>query len=168
VLWADGAAMVHLTVAGATGGAPGADVLGNLPASIAGASDPTQRFVVAAYVQRYFSCSAQIAIDERYLFADVQTAVSAALLQGFGFAARDLGQSVTAAEIFALIHTVAGVVAVDLNELLPYTDGPPPAEAVLDAVPAFRARWNAASRTATPAELLLINPAALRLVEMQP
>ena len=168
VLWVDGAAMVYLTVAGATGGGPGADVLDHLPASIAGTSDPSQRFVVAAYVQRYFSCGAQIAIDARYLFADVQAVVSAALLQGFGFAARDLGQSVTAAEVVTLIHSVAGVVAVDLTELQPYTDGPPPAEAVLDAVPAFGARWDAASRTATPADLLLINPAALGLVEMQP
>jgi hypothetical protein len=119
-------------------------------------------------VQRYFGCGAQVAIDARYLFSDVKAAVSAALLQGFGFAARDLGQSVTAAEVVTLIHGVAGVIAVDLTELQPYTDGPPPAEAVLDAVPAFGARWNAAARTATPAELLLINPAALRLVEMQP
>ena len=167
-LWVDGAALVHLSVAGATGGAPGADVLAHLPASIAGASDPSQRFVVAAYVQRYFSCAAQIAVDPRYVFADVRAAVSAALLQAFGFAARDLGQSVTAAEVTSLIHTVAGVVAVDLTELLPYTDGPAPAAAVLTAVPAFGARWNAASRTATPAELLSINPAALTLTEMPP
>jgi predicted phage baseplate assembly protein len=168
VLWVDGMSLVHLTVAGATGGAPGADVLENLPGSITGASDPSQRFAVAAYVQRYFSCSAQIAIDTRYRFADVQTAVSAALLKAFGFAARDLGQSVTGAEVVTLIHTVAGVIAVDLIELQPYTDGPAPAEVVLDAVPAFGARWDAAPRTVTPAELLLINPAALTVVEMLP
>jgi hypothetical protein len=168
VLWVDGASVVHLTVAGATGGPPGDDVLANLPASIAGASDLSQRFMVAAHAHRYFTCGAQIAIDPRYRFDDVQAAVSATLLQNFGFAARDLGQSVTAAEVMALIHTVAGVVAVDLTELQPYTDGPPPAASVLDAVPAFGARWDAASRTATPAELLLINPAALSLVEMQP
>ncbi|MBL0220282.1 MAG: putative baseplate assembly protein [Myxococcales bacterium] len=166
VLWVDGANLVHLTVAGATGDAPGDDVMANLPKSIAAASDPSQRFTVAAYVQRYFSCGAQLAIDPRYRFADVQAAVSALLLQGFGFAARDLGQSVTAAEVMALIHTVAGVLAVDLIELQPYADGPPPASAVLDAVPAFGARWNAATRIATPAELLLINPAALTLTEM--
>jgi hypothetical protein len=168
VLWVDGASILHLTVAGATGGPPGPDVLINLPTSIAGASDPSQRFAVSAYAQRYFTCAAQIGIDPRYLFADVQAAVSTALLQGFGFAARDLGQSVTAAEVMALMHTVAGVVAVDLTELQPYTDGPPPAASVLNAVPAFGARWDVASRTTTPAELLLINPAALSLVEMQP
>lgn len=166
VLWADGANRVQLSIAGATGGAPGDDVLANLPKSIAAASDPSQRFAVAAYVPRYFICSAQIAVDPRYRFADLQAAVSAVLLQGFGFAARDLGQSVTAAEVMTLAHTVAGVLAVDLTELQPYADGPQPASAVLDAVPAFGARWNAVTRTVTPAELLLINPAALTLTEM--
>lgn len=166
VLWIDGANLVHLTVAGATGDAPGDEVMTNLPKSIAAASDPSQRFTVAAYVQRYFSCGAQLAIDPRYRFADVQAAVSTVLLQGFGFAARDLGQSVTAAEVMALIHTVAGVLAVDLTELQPYADGPPPASAVRDGVPVFGARWKAATRSTTPAELLLINPAALTLTEM--
>ena len=166
VLWVDGANLVHLSVAGATGDAPGDDVMTNLPKSITAASDPSQRFSVAAYVQRYFSCGAQLAIDPRYRFADVQAAVSAVLLQGFGFAARDLGQSVTAAEVMTLIHTVAGVLAVDLTELQPYADGPPPASAVLDAVPAFGARRIAGLPKPTPAELLLINPAALTLTEM--
>ena len=166
VLWTAGANLVHLTVAGATGDAPGDDVMTNLPKSIAAASDPSQRFAVAAYVQRYFSCGAQLAIDPRYRFADVQTAVAASLLQGFGFAARDLGQSVTAAEVMALIHTVAGVLAVDLTELQPYADGPPAASAVLDAVPAFGAFLKSGEAKPTPAELLLINPAALTLTEM--
>jgi hypothetical protein len=166
VLWIDGANLVHLTVAGATGDPPGDDVMTNLPKSIAAASDPSQRFTVAAYLQRYFSCGAQLAIDPRYRFADVQAVVSSVLLRGFGFAARDLGQSVTAAEVMALIHTVAGVLAVDLTELQPYADGPPPASAVLDAVPAFGAYRKAGEPKPTPAELLLINPAALALTEM--
>lgn len=166
VLWTAGANLVHLTVAGATGDAPGDDVMANLPKSIAAASDQSQHFAVAAYVQRYFSCVAQLAIDPRYRFADVQTAVAAVLLQGFGFAARDLGQSVTAAEVITLIHTVAGVLAVDLMELRPYADGPPAASVVLDAVPAFGAFLKAGELKPTPAELLLINPAALSLTEM--
>ncbi len=166
VLWIAGANFVYLTVAGATGDAPGDDVMTNLAKSIAAASDPSQRFAVAPYVQRYFSCAAQLAIDPRWRFADVQAAASALLLQGFGFAARDLGQSVTAAEVMALIHTVAGVLAVDLTELQPYADAPPAASAVLDAVPAFGAFLKAGETKPTPAELLLINPAALTLTEM--
>ena len=166
VLWIDGASMVFLTLAGATGGAPGDDVLTNLGLSIAGASDPSQRFEAAAFVPRYFSLGAAVAIDPRYVFADVQAAVQSLLLVSFGFDARDLGRSVTAAEVMALIHTVPGVVAVDLTELLPYSDDAPPANTVLDAVPAFGARFDVATKTKMPAELLLINPAGITLTEM--
>jgi predicted phage baseplate assembly protein len=168
VLWVDGAALIYLTVAGSTGGAPGAKVLVNLVGSIGNASDPSQHFLAGAYGQRYFSCGARVAVDPRYVAADVLAAVSTALQAAFGFSARELGQSVTAAEMVTLIHTVAGVVAVDLYELLPYTDDPAPANTALTAVPAFGARWDAVSRKATPDDLLLINPAAISLAEMGP
>ncbi|AMP37641.1 hypothetical protein [Ralstonia solanacearum] len=168
VLWIDGASRICLTVAGATGGPPGDTVLGNLIASIRAASDPSQRFDALAYAQRYFRLKAQVAVDPRYVAADVLGAVRAAVLAGFGFDARDLGQSVTAAEVAALIHTVAGVVAVEINALLPYSDDPVPANATPAGVPAFGARWDAPSRTLLPAELLLVNPAGVELGEMTP
>jgi len=167
-VWIDGTSRVHLTVAGATGSLPGADVLKNLRKSITDASDPSQQFTVAAYAPRYFTLSAAIAVDPRYLFADVQAAANAAVLAAFGFAGRELGQSVTAAEIMALLHTVPGVTSVDVVELLPYTDDPPPADPALDAVPSFAARYDPASATQLPAELLLINPAGVTLTEMKP
>jgi predicted phage baseplate assembly protein len=166
LLRVSGASLVHLTVAGATGGAPGDDVLAHLRQSIAAASDPSQRFVAAAYAQRYFTLAVQIAVHPRYRFDDVEPAVLAAVLAAFGFDARDLGQSVTAAEIVALIHRVPGVIAVDIVELLPYTDVPPPADPALDAVPAFGARTDPATGSPLPAELLLVNPAGVTLTEM--
>ena len=165
-LWIDGASRVFVTVAGATGGPPSEDVLKNLVASIAGASDPSQRFEAAAFAQRYFRLEAKVAIDSRYVVDDVLAAVSAALLAGFGFEARGLGQSVTSAEVIALVHTVAGVVAVDLDVLEPFTDTPPLTEATATAVPAFGARRDAASGTLLPAELVQISPAGIDLKEM--
>jgi predicted phage baseplate assembly protein len=168
VLWVDGASRIFLTVAGATGGPPGDDILANLIGSIAAASDPSQRFDAGTFAQRYFSCKARVAVDPRYVAADVLAAVSTALRAGFGFEARDLGQSVTAAEVVTLIHTVPGVLAVDLDELLPYPADPVSADPAATAVPAFGARWDAATRAALPAELLLINPAGVVLEEMAP
>ncbi|MDB6085129.1 MAG: hypothetical protein JWN43_3010 [Gammaproteobacteria bacterium] len=166
VLWINGASRVHVTVAGATGGMPGSDVLDNLRSSISGASDPSQLFTVAPYAQRYFSLGAEIAIDPRYRFEDIQASATSALLTAFGFDARDLGQSVTAAEVVTLIHTIPGVLGVDIFTLLPYTDAPPPADTALDAVPAFAARHDVGSATQLPADLLLINPAGITLTEM--
>jgi len=166
VLWIDGESRVFVTVAGATGGLPGADVLAHLQHSIAGASDPSQRFTAAAYAQRYFTLGAEIAVDPRYRFADVQAALTAAVLAAFSFAARDLGQSVTEAEIMALAHTVAGVNAIDIVQLLPYSDAALLPDTALDAVPAFGARYDTSTAVALPSELLLINPAAITFTEM--
>lgn len=165
-LWIHGASRVFVTVAGATGGPPGDDVLANLVASIAGASDPSQRFEVAAFAQRYFRLTAKVAVDPRYLADEVLAAVSAALLAGFGFEARGLGQSVTAAEVIALVHTVPGVIAVDLDALEPYADTPQPADAPAAAVPAFGARRAPAGGAILPAELVQISPAGIDLKEM--
>jgi hypothetical protein len=119
-------------------------------------------------VQRYFSLAAAIAVDPRYRFDDVRASLTATLLAAFGFDARDLGQSVTAAEIVALMHRLPGVIAVDILELLPYGNGPRPADPALEVVPAFGARYHAATAKQLAAELLLINPASLTLTEMKP
>ncbi|MGV8803588.1 MAG: baseplate J/gp47 family protein [Polaromonas sp.] len=168
LLWVNGAALVFLSVAGATGGAPGAEVLAHLKTSISQASDPSQRFAAGAFVPRYFNCGVQVAVDPRHFVADVLAAVAQALQAGFSFDARELGQSVTAAEVLTLIQGVAGVVAADLFELQLSSDAAAsaaPAASVANAVPAFGARWHAATRRAIPAELLLLNPAALLVKE---
>jgi predicted phage baseplate assembly protein len=161
LLVVDGVELIFLTVAGATGGLPGADVVKKLVDSISEASDPSQRFDADSYRQRYFTVKANVAVDPRHVSADVLTAVSSALLSGFGFEARDLAGSVTAAEVISLIHTVPGVVAVDLEELLLDTDDPGVGEPTASALPAFGARWDTKTRAVLPAELLLINPAGV-------
>jgi hypothetical protein len=168
VLWIDGTPSVHLTVASATGGAPSDDVLAHLTESIRTGSDPSQRFNISAYAPRYFSVTADVAVDPRYVAHDVVVQAVTALQTAFGFAARELGQSVTAAEIITQIHRVAGVVAVDLRALVPYADGPPPQDLRPPGLPSFAARWDSATRTITPANLLLINPVAIRLTEAKP
>lgn len=162
--WVDGASRVLLSVAGATGGAPGAEVLSHLRQAITDLSDPSQPFVLKASVLRYFRCEARVMVDPQYEAASVLADAKARIQHGFDFGARDLGQSVTAAELLALMHQVPGVVAVDLEVLQPYGE-----EAVAvttaQAVPAFGGRWNAATPGMLPAELLLVHPVALDLVE---
>ena len=172
VLRIDGASPVFLTLAGATGGQPGTDVLHNLRRAVAGASDPAQSFHADAFVPRYFRCRARVAVDPRREAAEVRDAVAAALRTGFGFEARALGQSVTAAEVMALVHTVPGVLAVDLEELYALGDAPPSfagaaaADPSQAAVPAFGARWHARERRITPAELLLLEPTGAIVEEL--
>lgn len=162
--WIDGTSRVLLSVAGATGGAPGAEVMDNLRKAIADLSDPSQPFVLGASVLRYFRCTARVAIDPASEAATVLAACAAKLQWAFGFDARDLAQSVTAAELLALLHQVPGVVAVDLNVLQPYGEALAAGSAG-QAVPAFGGRWDGVANTMRPAELMLLNPAALELVE---
>ena len=162
--WVDGASRVLLSVAGATGGAPGAEVLDNLRLAIATLSDPSQRFLLGASVLRYFRCAARVAIDPRHEAATVLAACTAKLQSAFGFEARDLAQSVTAAELLTLMHQVPGVVAVDLEVLQPYGEDTG-AGSTAQVVPAFGGRWDGAARAMRPAELMLLNPAALELTE---
>lgn len=162
--WVDGSSRVLLSVAGATGGAPGAEVMDNLRQAIADLSDPSQPFVLGASVLRYFRCTARVAIDPRYETDTVLAACRTKLQGAFGFDARDLAQSVTAAELLALLHRVPAVVAVDLDVLQPYGE-PAAAAGDMQVVPAFGGRWDSAAKAMKPAELMLLNPAALELVE---
>jgi hypothetical protein len=168
LLWVDGGNIVHLTVAGATGGAPSSDVVDNLTDAIENFSDRAQRFKVTAFAQRYFECSARVAVDPRYVTDKVLAEVQSHLRASFAFEARDFAQSVTAAEVIKLIHEMAGVVAVDIDKLAPYSEtaSAPAAAPGARSVPAFRARWNQTTREFEPAELLLINPVGIDLKEM--
>ncbi|WP_404299724.1 putative baseplate assembly protein [Alicycliphilus denitrificans] len=162
-----GAPRVLVSVLGATGGAPGAELLDNLRQAITDQSDPSQHFALAAAALRHFRCTAALVIDPQYTADAVLADGSTRLLQAYGFEARDLAQPVTAAAVLALLQQVPGVVAVQLTVLQPYgaATGGDTAQQVL---PAFGARWDAATGAMQPAELLLLNPAAVQLLEAKP
>ena len=94
------------------------------------------------------------------------------LKETFSFEQRAFGQPVTAAEIINVMHNVAGVTAVDLDELYVLDTAGLPAPPLLSSVlSAQTARPNPAPTAENPlrflpAELLQINPAAITLTEM--
>jgi hypothetical protein len=166
-LWVNGRDVVHLTVAGATGNAPGADVLDNLRAAIAQAGDASQRVHVNVFSQRYFTIDARVAIDPRHVPAEVLAAVQQRLRDAFSFDQRDFGESVTPSEVLATIHEIQPILGVDLDSLAEYVEeaAPAPAGAPQPLV-SQRARWNRDSGVFEPADLLLINPVGITLGEI--
>jgi hypothetical protein len=171
VLSVDGESVIHLTVAGATGGAPGEDTLANLTTALGAAGDSSQRFIVNAFGQRYFTVDIQVVIDPRYIEDVVLAAVESEVRDAFSFDAREFGQSVTSAEVLKTVHQVPGVIAAHLQKLEPYAESDSvddDAGNTLDLVIARRASWNAASRRALAAELLLVNPVGITVGVMQP
>jgi len=161
----DASTRVLLSVTGATGGTADAQVLDNLRLAITDQSDPAQAFTLQAAALRYFRCQASVVVDGRYQATAVLADCLARLLEAYGFDARELAQPVTAAALLTLLQQVSGVVAVDLSVLQPYGQGASP-DAVQEVLPALGARWVAGAMQ--PAELLLINPAAVQLLEAMP
>jgi hypothetical protein len=92
-------------------------------------------------------------------------AVRAALLDAFGFARRRFGQDVTAAEVVTVIHSVAGVQAVNLTALHLVTEGASGSTTLSSRLSAEPARWSEGSLV--QADLLRINPAGIQLTVVQ-
>ncbi len=171
-LWSGDRYLVHLTVAGAGGAAvdPESALYASLLGAIDRARDPVQQALVANYQPLFFDIEARVLADApRYVAADVFTAVKAALEEAFSFDARSFAQPVTASEVTSVIQSVPGVIASDLTGLflvtaprlfLRFFERVPP---VLCASPA-----RLAGSSILPAELLLVNPAGITLLEMQP
>lgn len=162
-LWRAGRQIVYLTVAAADGSTVGTDSVlhQNLTKALRLAQNPDQHVEVAGYTPLLFTVAAHLYTDARYRAEDVATAACAALLDTFSFARRRFGQDVSAAEVLATLQAVAGVVYVDLDALAlgEATSGTLPT-AILRAE---LARWDATQETILPAQLLLVNPAALHL-----
>lgn len=158
--------LVHLTIAASQGDLvdPNDDLYHKLIDAIDQARDPVHPVQVSSYKPLYFKLVAKVQVETRFLKPLVFSAIEAALKTAFSFPARAFGQVVTAAEIMTVIQQVTGVVAVDLEDL--YL---PPALGGLNSVlGAAIAHWNPTQQTIEPAELLLINPVGITLLEMQP
>ncbi len=121
-LWLGHERIAHLSVAPEAEGVfdESAATLSNLRNAVDGLRNATHRVVVAPHVQSFFRLSARLTYSRRHLPEDVEAAARQALTERFGFAARDLAQPVSAAEVIAALQGVSGVVAVDLDTLALY------------------------------------------------
>jgi predicted phage baseplate assembly protein len=117
--------LIHLTIADASGDpvASSDALFVNLRDAIDAARDPSAAVELAGFTRLTFRLKATVQYESRYLEMDVRAALEAALHAAFVFTQRDFGQPVTAAEVMEVMHRVAGVIAVDLDELA-YVAGP--------------------------------------------
>ena len=148
---------VFVTIAGpggaaiAEGGTLHTDLLGQMRA----AGDPHVPLTVRGHLQRFFRLKAKVRIHPDYLPEKVLPEVEATMRGRFSFDARSFGQPITLGEVIGAIHSVEGVVAVDVDELYR-----------LDRPTGLSARLNAeapAPGRARAAELLTLDPRPLEL-----
>ncbi len=161
-LWNGETQVVHVT-AGTAGSEPvpdPGDLMDKLRAAIDLYRDLSVPVVVQGYRDVRFSIEAKVLVDERHDTATVHAAIVAALETEFDFAHRAFGQAVTQAEVVALIQRVDGVVAVDLDAL--FQEGAVRSLATILLAGAARRSGGAYQ----PAELLLLKPGGVTLMEM--
>ncbi|MBK8319393.1 MAG: putative baseplate assembly protein [Betaproteobacteria bacterium] len=166
-LWDGEQRMVHLTVAGTDGTPldPNGALYRNLLAAIDGARPPHQPLRVSPCRDLRFGLTAGLWIGADYESEKVLAAAGKALETAFGFAARAFGQPVSGSEVLAALQDVAGVIGADLDRLIQVNAG----LTVLTSngpdgsIPARSARWQ--GNSLQPADLLLLDPAAVNLTE---
>lgn len=156
-LSANGAALLHLTVAGLDGQPVPAG--SSLHDSLVKAIDQRRPRGPAVRVDSYqplpVAVAARLLVDRRHDPATVAAAAQRLVRGTFAVGGRDLGQPVRRGELIAMLQNVTGVLAVDLDRLSLETDPPVPQR----VVPCHRARWTAGA--VLPAELLVVGTVEL-------
>ncbi len=138
----------------------GGDRLDDLGSAILTHGDPHVQVRVLAGVTDTFRIALKVAVDPTYEADAVLSSVEAALRSAYAFEARELGQPVFHSEIDTVCHSVAGVLAVDVDRL--YVTGA--AADVNERLLAQRAAVGA-NGTAIPAGVLILDPAAFDWLE---
>ena len=165
-LWQGTRQVVCLTVAGSDGQQidENSMLFKNLAAALEKGRDRRCEVVLTGYKAVPFGLAVRIHLDSAYRREERAAKIRESLLTAFSFDARDFGQPVTAAGIMALIHQVEGVEAVDLDALYRIEENPvtPPPSLLAAEMPRLD------ERGVHPAELLLIDPLAIQLLEMAP
>jgi predicted phage baseplate assembly protein len=161
LLWKGEEKAVCLTVAAADKGLVSNTLREKLIEAINAIRHSNIPVLVASYTKKYFNLNAGIKIHEDFLPETVFPNIRSALLKAFGFEARHFGQGVTPSEVMAVMQSVEGVVAVDLNNL----GGQDPSKNEHCRLRAATAVWSN-NTTPQPAEMLLIDPNNIHITAM--
>ncbi|MBE9199598.1 MULTISPECIES: putative baseplate assembly protein [unclassified Nodularia (in: cyanobacteria)] len=155
--------IVYMTIGAVNGKAvtPDSQLYTNLEQAIAKARAPEQIDVqIGSYQPLLFNLEAKILIDSRREVKPVLAAIRTALQETFSFERRSFGQSVTTSEAIAAIQNITGVIAVDLDAL--YLSSRP--KTLEPSLSAATATWDEQQSKVLPAQLLLLNPKSIILI----
>jgi predicted phage baseplate assembly protein len=159
--WSGEKREVFVTIAGVKGAEVKADstLYENLLKAMREAGNPTVSLVLQSYQPRFFRLSAGIKVDADYLPEKVMAAVEQRLRDSFSFEARAFGQPVNLSEVMAVIHSVTGLVAVDVKQFY-RSDQPAP----VNIPPRLAAAMpRPGERQVFPPELLMLDARPLGL-----
>ena len=161
------------TIAITVAGQDGTELSGSNPVwnhlllALKAGGDPHVNVLLLSHQKSYFHLGLKVKRDLAYALKPLLAAVEAALRAHYAFDARALGQPVLQSEVIAAVHSVPGVVAVDLDFL--YGGTAPAAQTKKSSQTRLLAsRMRVTGGVAMPAELLTLDDAAPfdRLEEM--
>lgn len=120
-VWRGDERVVHVTVAPADGTVLAATdpLLGAIADALESARHPGGPIVVAPHEDVSVAVTAGVVVDGDHEAEPVLAAARAAVEQGFSFGSRDLSRPLAASEVVAVLHTIPGVVAVDMDAFHP-------------------------------------------------
>lgn len=156
---------VFITIAGPAGAEIKSDSVTyrHLLEALQQAGDPFVTLRVKSYRPEFFRFEGKVKVNPDYQTDLVLAAVEQALRTQFSFSARTFGQPVMLSEVIAVIHSIPGVVAVDVNKLF-RTDSSETLKArLLAALPEVLTNGDVAA-----AELLTLDPAPLDQLGVMP
>ena len=152
---------IAITVAGQNGTElSGSNLVWNyLLLALKAGGDPHVNVALLSYQKSPFRLGLKVKRDPAYALKPLLATVEAALRAHYAFDARALGQPVLQSEVISIVHSVPGVVAVDLDFL--YGGTAPAAQTKKSAQTRLLAsRMRVSGGVAMPAELLTLDDAA--------
>ena len=116
-MWSGEKRVVFVTIAASQGARVNSDspLYQNLLQAMRAAGDPSVPLLIASHVPALLRLDATVKVDPDYVPEKVLAAVEQRLRERFSFTAREFGQPASLSEAIAAIHSVAGVLAVDMN-----------------------------------------------------
>ena len=164
-----GGPAIAITVAGQDGVqlSAGHPVWNNLWLALKAGGDPHVNVLLLPYQKSVFHLGLKLRRDPAYELKPLLAAVEETLRRRYAFDARALGQPVLQSEVIAAVHSVPGVVAVDLDFL--YGGTAPSAQTKKSRQTRLLAtRMHASGGAAMPAELLTLAAGPLDRLEEMP
>jgi hypothetical protein len=154
---------IFLTIAGPDGAVLEEDgaIIGKLKEALRAYGDPYVAFTIKGFREALFQVHGTVTVHADHLIDAVMAAVHADLLERYSFDAREFGQPVALSEVIAVIQSVTGVIAVDIDQFYRNDATTPPKQPRLIADrPAM-----GADGIVPAAELLLLDGASLNHLE---
>jgi hypothetical protein len=151
---------VFVTIAGPDGAAMDENSVTykNLLAAMKSAGDPYVPLRVQTFRPALFTLDANVKVDAAYASTRVRARIEQKLRDAFSFDARAFGQPVAWSQIVTVMHSVPGVIAVDVNALYRIGDAAVPNARLAAAFPRVGSDGNVEA-----AELLMLDPRPVAL-----